>query len=214
MKKKHLLLILIAVIYFLQFQNLFGDDKMNEENNPAWQWFAWKYENTSDPEQKKVIAYFKNIDKLVAKATATRYKTKECEWGYPDPKKAYEIVIQLIKVAAQISPPPVCKKHYDLSMQILKSVAGYQKIRADLGDKKIVAKRKEDQKFEEKIRNDQLEQSKLEAETSREFYIVLRKTGFYDNALNEMLDLKLITPAERAEFERLQAEDAESEDKR
>lgn len=207
MKKKNLVLLVIIIASFLQFQNLFSEDKMSEENNPGWQWFVWKYENASDSEQKKVITYFKNIDKLIAKATATRYKTKECEWGDSDPKKAYKMVTQLIEVAAQINPPPLCKKHYDLSLQILKSVTEYQKIRADLGDKKIVAKRKEDQKFEEKMRNDQLEQSKLEAETSREFYAILRKTGFYDNALNEMLDLKLITPEQKSEFEKLDKED-------
>jgi len=209
MMKKYLFLIFIILVSFTKFESLFSEDKMSEENSPYGEWFVWKYENTFDPEQKKVITYFKNINQLVAKATATEEKTKESAWEDSNPKKTYKMVTHLIGVATQINPPPLCKKHYDLSLKILRSVASYQKMRADLGGAEFSIKRERDQLFEEKIHGDQLEQFKLREEASKEFYIVLRKTGFYDNSIEEMSNLKLITPEQKAEFEKLSKEDEE-----
>lgn len=202
-KKECLLLALVVAMLFMQFQNLFAENKMREEGNAFWEWFAWKYDNVSNPEQKKIIAYFKRINKLVEKAIATQYGVEESIWGDPSPKRAYGIVSLSIKTIEKITPPLLCNKYHNLSLRILRFVADCQKRRIDLGDAKISAKRKEEQLFEEKLRGEQLEQSKLQAERSVEFYDILRKIGFYSNAINEMLDLKLINPEEKIELERL-----------
>ncbi|QAT16835.1 hypothetical protein BU251_03345 [Candidatus Velamenicoccus archaeovorus] len=187
MKKRSLFLISIVLVSFITPGNSFSENKKNENDDPFWQWFVWKYENVSEPRQKEVINYFKTINKISKESEKTRYVAKNSFWGDPDINKAISITKDSLEKAREIVPPQECKRHYDLTIEILKELNVYQKNRSKFKDPKI---------FEQETKGVISQELLNEEARQREYFIILRNVGFYDHFFDEVVKLKLMTRQE------------------
>jgi len=177
----------------------------NEEVNEGvhmTKWFNWKVNNLDNEEQKVVVDYFKEIEDVFDKAKRTQYQTHETVLGYPDSKRALEIVEKSIDVFNKIEPPELCVSHYELTRKILYFIRDYQAQRLKLKENEIFEyKLQKDKIFESKIRNAKIKQLDFEEKRQKEYYNILRKIEFYDNALDEMVTLEIITKEEKEQLE-------------
>lgn len=191
------LLNVIVIITLSQSLILIHANENNEEGTVT-SWFDWKVKHLNNENQKKIIEYFEKINPFFEKAKETEYTTKASRWGHPNPDEALKIIDYSIKEVKKIKSPKPCLKYYSITLKALQDIKNYQIERLRAGtDEKFEARREQDQAYEIKLRNAQLEELKLEEERNKEYFKILRKIGFYDNVLNEMVNLKLITKEEK-----------------
>lgn len=197
-----ILKIMLVLILVSQpsFFLIYADE--NDGGGAVASWFDWKIRHLDNEEQKMVMKYFEKINFLFEKAKETEYSTKESVWGHPSPAAALKIIDNSIKEAKKIKSPKSCLAHYSLTLKALQYIRNYQLERLRVGtDEKFESKRKQDQIYEVKVRDAQLNELRLEEQRTREYFKILHKIGLYDNVLDEMLKLKLITKEEKEHLE-------------
>ena len=146
-------------------------------------WIDWKIKHLDNEEQEKVIKYFKEINLVFEEADNIMWRAEKRDSKSLEPKVAIEIANKSLDRVKKINPPQVCYSHYNLTIEILKSILDYQNIRMILGDEMLKINIQKDEVFESKIRTEQIRRLKLEDERQKEYFRVLHKIGFYNNAL-------------------------------
>lgn len=196
----------LAILVLITSQSSLRANTKKDTSDGFWVWFEWKLNHPDNDEQKTIIKYFKKINKIFEEANSTVYIKEGSDLGLPDPQQALNIIKETLKEANLIEPPKVCMKHYDLTLKILNYRLSYHGIRLELGDKLLDLKMQRDSEFEKKMRDMQIEESELEADRQTEYFVILRKIGFYDRMIDEMWNMKLITLEEKAQLEKSKVE--------
>lgn len=175
----------------------------NNEEEAVASWFSWKIKHLDNDEQKKVIKYFEELNPVFEKSENIVWRPIGSSAEYPDPYKAVKIVDDSLSKITKIVPPPSCKEYHRLTIEILNNIKDYQFKRIESGTGEAFESRiKQDSLYEVSIRNIKIEELRLEEQRNKEYFKILHKIGFYDNALNEMSNLKLITKEEMKRLEK------------
>jgi len=191
MKVIKLLTISIIFICTILIYFAFSEEQITGEDKIMSTWLEWKVNHIYDPQKKEVIKYFKAIDAFFNASKETQFVAGESDYGNSDPKKAIRIVENSLRETKRLKVPQNCMHYHELTIKILQNIKNYHASRLKFGDNQI---------FWEKVKADKLNQIKREAEREGEYFNILRNIGFYDNMIDELQQLKLITKEELDKF--------------
>jgi len=86
--------------------------------------------------------------------------------------------------------PSDCQHYHEIILQIIEKIKQYHELRVKYGDTELLW---------ENAKNLKLEIAKQDAERMKEHHLILDNVGFYDNMLEEMRQLNLISQNELEE---------------
>ena len=169
-----------------------------EENQSQWpefsKWYQWKVQSRLNENQKKVVQYLENSTAIYNKAFETETVQAGSPYGYPNPKKAIEIVEQALKEFKRLTYPDECKEYRKSTIELMKYIISYHKLRLTY---------KEGPK-EFDFMHRRLEMAKIksgyDSKQFSEYFNSLRKAGLFDNIEKEFIELGIIDKKELEDF--------------
>lgn len=199
-RKTIIFLILLGVAIFFVFRT------HNDKNNMA-DWFNWKLKHLDTQEQKEVIAYFNLINPIFNKANSTVWLPEGSSPRDVDSRRAYMIAEESMQKIKKITPPNLCINHYNLTIQILDCIKGYHNDVINSGGyTEFENKLNTNPQFRDTIRDNRIKQLSLEEKRNKEYYKILKKTGFYNKLTEEAYNLKILTKEEKEKLDELKKE--------
>ena len=108
------LLIFILVILFLSTLPLvYSADQSEDGWEMFGKWYEWKIRTQLPIEQKEIIDYFNESEKLNEKVEAIWMEGKGTIHPKPSPEKAIKLIDKILEDFEILHVPKLCKKHYE-----------------------------------------------------------------------------------------------------
>jgi len=165
---------------------------LNAEETAPWsefsKWYQWKEQTSLTEKQKEVISYLAIATEIFNRGNNTRGSYPESKYGMLDIQGAVDITKKSITDLEKLPCPKECVEYRNLSIAILKDVVRYHKLRInyDEGTEKF-------KKQHEKFIIDELEKSLEGGNRLNAYFAAMREVGLFDNILDEMAELGLIS---------------------
>jgi hypothetical protein len=126
-------------------------------------------EHPANKQQREIVCYFKKTHEFLGVAEGTQQQTPDSSWGLRDINAALKIVQKSLDVSRNLVVPSLCENYHVLVIATLQYIKKYHETRVLLDENKIE---------ESALREVRLEQLKLAAKQSKEFYKIIREAGF------------------------------------